>query len=93
MKAIIDRILNNRMEDLKGLSIEGSIPLTEDLINKLLNSFLYRTTTEDNKPPSDNSLADGDINVQQLLEGLDVKDLNIELNDKAATLKLNLKKY
>ena len=40
MKAVIDRLLNNNLNDLKGLSVEGEIPFTEEFLNELIQLFL-----------------------------------------------------
>ena len=92
MKAIIDRLINNKLEDLKGLSVEGEIPLTEDFINELLQAFLHNKNSGNANLISKPSSAANELNISQLMESLDHKDVKVEFREKVVVLKLNLKK-
>ncbi len=93
MKAVVNRILENNLNELKGLSIEGEIPFTEDFLNELIGVFFesssHKTTPEMKSSPSP---AEG-IDFSRIINGLDTKEVKIELKDKLAVLKINAKKF
>jgi hypothetical protein len=93
MKAVVDRILENNLNELKGLSIEGEIPFTEEFLNELVGIFLAsgspaKTTFQ---PPAPSTGAG--IDFSQILNKLDKKELKIELKEKLAVLKISVKKF
>jgi hypothetical protein len=101
MKAIIHRILDNNLEDLKGLSIEGEIPLTEDILNELIGLFKESMATQpkshsETEPftvsPSSSSSGES-VDFSKIYHALDKKELKIELKEKLAVLKISAKKF
>jgi hypothetical protein len=101
MKAIIHRILENNLNELKGLSIEGEIPLTEDILNELIGLFKDSMTTQpeshsETEPftvsPSSSSSGDS-VDISKIYNALDEKELKVELREKLAVLKISAKKF
>lgn len=93
MKAVVNRILENNLSELKGLSIEGEIPFTEEFLNELIGIFLENNSPQSTtgiKAPS--SSGEG-LDISQILNALDKKELRIELKEKLAVLKINAKKF
>lgn len=93
MKAVIDRLLNNNLNDLKGLSVEGEIPFTEEFLNELIQLFLEnsKASKAPASPISPSNVAN--LDVMQILGSLDKKEIKIELKEKHAVLKINAKKF
>lgn len=93
MKAVIHRLLNSNLNELKGLRIEGEIPVTEDFLNDLIRIYLEYNHT----PPEEGNMDKGgglsDIDIRALINGLDKKELKVELKEKAAMLKVSARKY
>jgi len=40
MNKIMERITSNRLKDFSGLSIEGELPVSEEMINEVLQLFM-----------------------------------------------------
>ncbi len=93
MKAVVHRILENNLSELKGLSVEGEIPITEEFLNDLIQVFM-KSNSQQNAvvQKSSTSSAEG-IDFNQILNALDEKDLKIELKEKLAVIKINAKKF
>jgi hypothetical protein len=93
MKAVVHRILENNLDELKGLSIEGEIPLTEEFLNDLIGLYLAdNTQANTNSQQASSSFKEG-IDFSQILNSLDTKELKIELKEKIAIIKINAKKF
>ncbi len=93
MKAIINRILENNLSELKGLSVEGEIPLNEDFLNEMIQLYLENNSFTNTQASSVSPPADTAIDFKRILNSLDKKEIKIELNEKTALLKISAKKY
>ena len=98
MNPIIQRITENRLSDFKGLSIEGEIPISEEMVNDVLQLFLHQKKapkkTEKTEQSSSSASSDNDSpDIGQILESLDENDVKIELKEKQAVLKIAVRKY
>lgn len=93
MEAIVKRILKNNLSELRGLMIEGEIPVTEEFINELLQVYLSKSVkVSDTSSESSPSKVNG-INFMQIIDGLDKKDIKMELKEKAAVFKISVRKF
>ena len=101
MNEIVQRIIANSLSDFKGLSVEGEIPVTEKMLNDLIQLGIksMKTPTSSEKQPSakpatESSGAQEDsVDFTKVLDDLDEKEIKIELKEKGAVLKINIKKY
>lgn len=93
MKAIVDRILENNLNELKGLSIEGEIPFTEEFLNELIGIFLENNSPHSATGTKTPASSEAGLDISQILNALDKKELKIELKEKLAVLKINAKKF
>ncbi|MEO6759404.1 MAG: hypothetical protein ABIO24_08110 [Saprospiraceae bacterium] len=84
MEEIRYRLIERNLEDLKGLSLKGNIPLSESLVNELLQNWLAGMET----PAS----GGGDNSFAKILQGLSRKDVRIELDKNVATIVLDIGK-
>ena len=98
MNPIIRRITENRLNDFKGLSIEGEIPISEEMVNDVLQLFLHqkkapkktgKTEQSSSSASSDNDSPD----FSQIFDSLDENDVKIEFKEKKAVLKVTVRKY
>jgi len=95
MNPIIRRITENRLNDFKGLSIEGEIPISEEMLNEVLQLFLHqkKKPQKTGKPASPSSSGEDSPDISQILDSLDENDVKIELKEKQAVLKVTARKY
>lgn len=93
MEAIVNRILKNNLNELRGLTIEGEIPVKEELLNELIQVYLESSgNSPDTLSASTSSKATG-IDFMQILESLDKKEVKIELKEKIAVIKISARKF
>lgn len=93
MKAVVNRILENNLSELKGLSIEGEIPVTEDFLNQLIDAFMESSSQPTAGTIKSSPSMTGGINFSQILNALDKKEFRIELKEKLAVIKISAKKF
>lgn len=93
MKAVVNRIIENNLIELKGLSIEGEIPITEEFLNDLIGVFMESSSSQTTGEERSLQSSAGSINFSQIINALDKKELKIELKEKLAVLKINAKKF
>jgi len=96
MNPIIRRITENRLSDFKGLSIEGEIPVSEEILNEMLQLFLHqkKKPQKTGEPASPSSSGEDSPDISQIIiESLDENDVKIELKEKQAVLKVTVRKY
>lgn len=94
MNKIIKRITDNRLKDFSGLSIEGEIPVSEEMINDVLQLFIGNEKNNLPEKPSETSSENTDkIDFSEIIKMLDVKDVKISLKEKKAVLKVEMRKY
>ena len=89
MEALINRLIDNELEDFEGLKIIGSIPVSEQIVNELAQQFLQDTvqkneapapskTAEDTSaPPTSNNAPD----ILGLIKKLDIHNFRITLEN------------
>lgn len=95
MNPIIRRITENRLSDFKGLSIEGEIPVSEEMLNEVLELFLHQKKKPKKTDESSSSSSSGEdsVDISQIFESLDENEVKIELKEKQAVLKVTARKY
>ncbi len=94
MNKIIERITSNRLKDFSGLSIEGELPVSEEMINDVLQLFMGKFEKPSSvDQASDSSAKREHTDVSEIINMLDVKDVKIGLKEKKAVLKLDIRKY
>lgn len=94
MNKIIERITGNRLKDFSGLSIEGELPVSEEMINNVIQ--LCMGEIEKSSPDQEVSVSSTNENqttISKIISMLDVKDVKIGLKEKKAVLKLDIRKY
>jgi hypothetical protein len=95
MYAIINKITENNLQELKGLSIEGEIPVSEEFLNGLIKSFMESAPSKSAPQPSFQSQdkAAGGIDFSKIMSSLDKKEIYVSLKEKQAILKISIKKF
>ncbi|HKL31612.1 MAG TPA: hypothetical protein VJ919_03710 [Tangfeifania sp.] len=95
MNPIIRRITENRLNDFKGLSIEGEIPISEEMVNEVLQLFLHqkKKPQKTGEPEASSSSGENSPDIGQILDSLDENDIKIEFKEKKAVLKVTVRKY
>jgi hypothetical protein len=93
MKAVVNRILENNLNELKGLSIEGEIPFTEEFLNELIGIYIQNNSPQSSAGINSPSSSGAGLDISQIINALDKKELRIELKEKLAVLKINAKKF
>jgi hypothetical protein len=95
MNPIIRRITENRLNDFKGLSIEGEIPISEEMVNDILQIFLHqkKKPKKTGESSSSSASAEDSADFSQIFNSLDENDIKIELKEKQAVLKIEVRKY
>ena len=103
MNAIVHRIVESNLSDFKGLSVESNIPVSEKIINDMIQLFLTdmqksspeqasekngQQTNESQKKTGDDS-----IDIRKILGSLDEKDVKVELREKQLVVKITARKY
>ncbi len=54
MQQVIHRILTNNLSDFEGLNIKGKIPISEEIVNQLISSYVdafFSSNTASNSGP------------------------------------------
>ena len=94
MNKIMERITGNRLKDFSGLSIEGELPVSEEMINEVLQLFMGKMekSTPDQEA-SASSTKENQTDFSEILNMLDVKDVKIGFKEKKAVLKFDIRKY
>lgn len=94
MNPIIRRITKNRLNDFKGLAIEGEIPVSEEMLNELIQLLMGKTekSSPDNQA-SNSSMEKEHLDFSEIINMLDEKEVKIGLKDKKAILKIAARKY
>jgi len=98
MNPIIRRITENRLSDFKGLSIEGEIPVSEEMVNDVLQLFLRqkkapKKSKKTEQSASSSSSGNDSPDIGQIFESLDENEVKIEFKEKKAVLKVTARKY
>ena len=95
MNPIIRRITENRLNDFKGLSIEGEIPVSEEMLNEVLQLFLHqkKKPKKTDESSSTSGSSENSADFSQIFDSLDENDVKIELKEKQAVLKIAVRKY
>ena len=86
MKEILYRIVNGNLNEIKGLSISGNIPLSEDIVNEMLQNYL------DTLGASQPGAADS-ADFHKVFRSLDERSIYISLSDNTANLEIDIGKY
>lgn len=94
MNDIAKRLTDNRLKDFSGLSIEGELPVSEALINDVLQLFMGNkdNSSQVNQTP-DSSAKESQTDFSEIMNMLDVKEVKIGLKEKKAVLKIEVRKY
>jgi hypothetical protein len=94
MNALIQRILQNNLTELKGLSIEGEIPVSEDFLNDLIKFYISNMSKPGKDLPPTHELHDEGpiLHLEKLINNLDKKDITLSLKEKQALIKISIKK-
>ncbi|GEM_PF-1960993 len=90
MQAIINRILANKLADFKGLNIEGTIAVSEELLNMALTDFLNPKTTEIPIETPTNTATSFDA--QELLKSVNIEQTRIELQPQKMNIHIKITK-
>ena len=99
MNPIIRRITENRINDFKGLAIEGEIPISEEMVNDVIQLFLHqkkapkKAEKTEKSSSSSSSGSDDSPDIGQILDSLDENEVKIEFKEKKAVLKVTARKY
>jgi hypothetical protein len=95
MYAIINKITDNNLQELKGLSVEGVIPVSEEFLNDLIKSFMEAAPSKSSPQASFQSQekAAGGIDFSKIMSSLDKKEVSVSLKEKQAILKISIKKF
>ena len=102
MNAILHRITESKLSDFKGLSVEGNIPVSEEILNDMIRMFMEdiqkpkakkEKPAEEPAPKSGPSTSEELLDFNKLLSALDEKDVKIELKEKQAVIKVTVRKY
>jgi hypothetical protein len=102
MNAIVHRITESNLSDFKGLSVEGNIPVSEEILNDMIRMFMEdvqkpkaekEKPAEESKPQSGPGTSGESLDINKLLNALDEKDVKIELKEKQAVIKVTVRKY
>ncbi|MFW6310166.1 MAG: hypothetical protein ACOC1D_03605 [Prolixibacteraceae bacterium] len=102
MNAIVHRITESNLSDFKGLSVEGQIPVSEEILNDMIRMFMedmQKPKAEKEKPAEEPaqqpepSSQEESIDINKILSALDEKDVKIELKEKQAVIKVTVRKY
>ena len=99
MNAIIEKLTESKLSELKGLSVEGEISVPEEMLNDLIQ--LYMKSMHEEKSFQENpepeihyaSSASPGLDVGKLLASIDEKDVKIHFHEKHAVIKLVARKY
>ncbi len=94
MNEILNRLSENNLNDFKGLSIVGELPVPEDVLNDVIGLIMGSFT---NKPASK---TEGSVHAtgespdfSKIMNSLDEKEVKIEFQEKRAVVKVNIRKY
>ncbi len=95
MDAIIHRINESNLSDFKGLAIEGEIPVSEDILNDMIQMVMKKMQSSQSSPTEKASAPSSgeSIDFGKILSSLDEKDVKISFKEKFAILKLTARKY
>ena len=102
MNAIVHRITESNLSDFKGLSVEGNIPISEEILNDMIRMFMEdmqkpkapkQQPAEEPAPKPESSSQEESIDIDKILKALDEKDVKIELKEKQAVIKVTVRKY
>jgi|GEM_PF-5923837 len=95
MYAIINKITNNNLQELKGLSVEGVIPVSEEFLNDLIKTFMEAAPSKSAPQTSFQSQekAAGGVDFAKIMSSLDKKEVSVSLKEKQAILKISIKKF
>jgi hypothetical protein len=95
MYAIINKITDNNLQELKGLSVEGVIPVSEEFLNDLIKSFMEAAPSKSAPQASFQSQdkSAGGIDFAKIMSSLDKKEVSVSLKEKQAILKISIKKF
>ena len=94
MNAIISKILENDLQEMKGLSVTGEIPVSEDFLNEAIRLFIGNLATghSTHEPAANHKEATEDIDFTRIIHSLDKKEVTISLREKQAIIRFNIKK-
>lgn len=102
MNAIVHRITESNLSDFKGLSVEGNIPISEEILNDMIRMFMedmQKPKAAKEKPAGEAApqpepeTSEESLDINKLLSALDEKDVKIELKEKQAVIKVTVRKY
>lgn len=102
MNAILHRITESNLSDFKGLSVEGNIPISEEMLNDMIRMFMedMQKPKNEKQQPAEESTTKAEpsskkdsIDIDKILNALDEKDVKIELKEKQAVIKVTVRKY
>ncbi len=94
MNEIMKRITANRLKDFSGLSIKGELPVSEEIINDVIQLIMGKKhQTLPDKQSSTSAAKEYQTDISELIEMLDVKDVKIGFKEKKAVVKLDIRKY
>lgn len=90
MAQAIERMLANNLADFEGLKIEGTIVVSEALINTFIQDYVDSIGKEPpvNTPPATSSAFDP----QKLLQALRIEQVNVHLQEGKMNIQLKISK-
>ncbi len=94
MNAILHRITESNLSDFKGLAVEGEIPVSEEILNELIQMVMEKMKSSPAPAEKPSAPSPGQsIDFGKILNSLDEKDVKISFKEKLAILKITARKY
>lgn len=90
MAKAIERMLANNLADFEGLKVEGTIVVSEPLINAFIQDFLQNLGKEPALNQSETAAPAFDM--QQLLQALCIDQVNVRLQEGKMNIDLKISK-
>ncbi len=90
MAKAIERMIANNLADFEGLKMEGTVVVSEQLINAFIQDFIQNI----GKAPDENKPASGspELDFQKLLQALCIDQVNVHLQDGKMHIHLKISK-
>lgn len=89
MQAIIHRIFDNNLEDFRGIRINGTIALSEALLNAFVANY-FNTPSE--QPDTGTPEITNSMDLRKIIQGLDIKNLHNELQPQKMLVNIEVTK-
>ncbi len=100
MEALINRLIDNELEDFEGLKIIGSIPVSEHIVNELAQQFLQDTLQKSEAPAPSRTAEDTSAtptssnapDILGLIKKLDIHNFRITFEHGKMILNLDIRR-